>query len=88
MYIYPDNLKATATLWLWELRDVAIVGAGFLISVFALAKLTWAPPLVLTAAFAFLTIRVGGTSILDFLRNAVSYFFLRQQQYDWRARSV
>ena len=22
MFIYPDNLKAKATLWLWELRDV------------------------------------------------------------------
>ena len=21
MYIYPDNLKAKAKLWLWELRD-------------------------------------------------------------------
>jgi len=21
MYIYPDNLKAKATLWLWELWD-------------------------------------------------------------------
>ena len=24
MFIYPDNLKAKATLWLWQLRDVAI----------------------------------------------------------------
>ena len=21
MYIYPDNLSAKATLWLWELRE-------------------------------------------------------------------
>lgn len=21
MYIYPDNLKAKATMWLWELKD-------------------------------------------------------------------
>ena len=26
MYIYPDNLKAAPTLWLWRLRDVAIGG--------------------------------------------------------------
>lgn len=26
MYIYPDNLKSKATLWLWELRDIGIVG--------------------------------------------------------------
>ena len=24
MYIYPDNLKSKAVLWLWELRDIAI----------------------------------------------------------------
>ena len=24
MFIYPDNLKAKATLWLWQLRDVAV----------------------------------------------------------------
>ena len=33
MYIYPDNLKSKAVLWLWELRDIAIVGVGALISV-------------------------------------------------------
>lgn len=26
MYIYPDNLKAKATMWLWSLKDLAIVG--------------------------------------------------------------
>ena len=30
MYIYPDNLAAKATLWLWELKDLAIIGNGFL----------------------------------------------------------
>ena len=32
MYIYPDNLKSKATLWLWTLRDLAIIGIGSLIS--------------------------------------------------------
>jgi len=30
MYIYPDNLKSKAVLWLWELRDIAIIGVGAL----------------------------------------------------------
>ena len=30
MFIYPDNLKAKATLWLWQLRDVATIGVAFL----------------------------------------------------------
>ena len=33
MYIYPDNLKSKAVLWLWELRDIAVIGVGALISV-------------------------------------------------------
>ncbi len=38
MFIYPDNLKAKAALWLWQLRDVAIIGVAFLLSVLALAQ--------------------------------------------------
>ena len=38
MYMYPDNLKAKATLWLWELKDIGIIGVGLLISVFALSQ--------------------------------------------------
>ena len=56
MYIYPDNLKSKATLWLWELRDIGIIGVGCLISVFALSRLGWLPPIVLTAVYAFLSI--------------------------------
>ena len=52
MYIYPDNLKSKAVLWLWELRDIAIVGVGALISVFAMAQLGLLPPVVVTAAYA------------------------------------
>ena len=25
LYIYPQNLKATANLWLWSLRDFALI---------------------------------------------------------------
>ena len=58
MYIYPDNLKSKAVLWLWELRDIAIIGVGALISVFAMAQLGFLPPVVITAAYAFLSIRL------------------------------
>lgn len=58
LYIYPDNLKSKAMLWLWELRDIGIVGIGCLISVFALAQLGLILPIVFTAAYAFLSIRI------------------------------
>ena len=28
MYIYPDHLRAKATLWLWQLKDIGIIGVG------------------------------------------------------------
>lgn len=29
MFIYPENLKAKPMLWLWELRDIGIIGVSF-----------------------------------------------------------
>ena len=84
IFIYPDNLKAKATLWLWELRDVAILGVGFVFSVLALAQWRLMPPLVLTFLYGFLSIRVGEANILDFLRYATCFLFLKQQYFEWR----
>lgn len=83
MYIYPNHLKSKAMLWLWELRDLAIIGVGALLSVFAMAQLNFLPPVVVTSVYAFLSIRMEDTSILDFLRYAARYFILGQQTYAW-----
>ena len=32
-YIYPQNLRAKANLWLWSLRDFLIMGIAALLSV-------------------------------------------------------
>lgn len=84
MYIYPDNLKAKAVMWLWELKDLAIIGMIVLFSVFAFARTGLWFPLVIAGAYAFLTIRVEDTSIMDFIRYACAYFFTDQQHYEWR----
>ncbi len=86
LYIYPDNLRAKAKLWLWELRDVAIIGIGFLLSVLALAQGLGMFPLVVTVLYAFLSIRMEGASILDFMRCAVCFLFLHQQYYEWKEK--
>ncbi len=83
MYIYPDDLKAKASLWLWELRDIGILGIALLLSVFAVAKLGTLIPFVITVVYGFLSIRFSDTSILDFLRYAVSFFIMKQQYYEW-----
>lgn len=85
MFIYPDNLTAKAKLWLWELRDIAVIGVGALLSVLALSELGWVPPLVLTFLYGFLSIQLeDSSSILQFLHSAVRFLFLQQQQYEWR----
>lgn len=84
MYIYPDNLTAKATLWLWELRDIGIIGVGLLISVIALTQMHFIIPIVVTALYTFLTIRFEDTNILNFIRNAVTFFIGKQQSYEWR----
>ncbi len=84
MYIYPDHLRAKATLWLWQLRDVGIIGVMALVSVLTLTQLRFAPPIVLTAVYAFLTIRFDDTSILDFIKYACAFFMTKQQFYEWR----
>ena len=71
MYIYPDNLKAAPMLFLWRLKDLAVIGISALISVFAMAQTGF-------------TIRFEDTSILDFLKYAVKYFFVEQQEYRWK----
>lgn len=86
MYIYPDYLRAKATLWLWQLRDIGIIGVALLLSVLAVSQLGFVPPIVLTSVYAFLTIRFEDTSILDFLRYACAFFMTKQQFYALASR--
>lgn len=83
MYIYPDHLKAKATMWLWQLKDLTIVGVGVLLSVLAITQTGIVIPAILTAVYAFLTIRFEDTSILDFLCYGGAFFF-QQQFFEWR----
>ena len=84
MYIYPDNLKAAPTLFLWRLKDLAVIGVGALISIFAMVQMGFSVPLAVTLVYAFLAIRFDDTSILDFIKYAARYFFVEQQEFRWR----
>lgn len=83
-YLYPQNLKATANLWLWGLRDFVILCIAALISVLVLVQLKIFLPVAMTLCFGFLSIRLEDTTVLDFIRYAVRYFISTQQHYDWR----
>ena len=83
MFLYPEHLKAKATLWLWTLRDIGVLTGALVLSALVLARLGTGLPLVLTALYAFLSIRVEEASILDFLCRAANFLLLRQQRYEW-----
>ena len=85
-YLYPQNLKATANMWLWSLRDFAIMSIAMLLSVLILANTRMVIPLAVTLCFGFLTIRLEETTVMDFIRYAVKYFISTQQQFYWAER--
>ena len=86
-YIYPQNLKAQAKLWLWKLRDIAIIGIALLISIIAVATVKLFVPLALTLVYAFLTIQLDDVSIMDFIKRATKFFISTQQNYVWKERN-
>lgn len=85
-YLYPQNLKATANMWLWSLRDFAIMSIAMLLSVLILANTRIVIPLAVTLCFGFLTIRLEETTVMDFIRYAVKYFISTQQEFYWAER--
>lgn len=85
-YLYPQNLKATANMWLWSLRDFAIISIAMLLSVLILANTRMVIPLAVTLCFGFLTIRLEETTVMDFIRYAIKYFISTQQEFYWAER--
>lgn len=83
-YLYPQNLKATANMWLWSLRDFAIMSIAALLSIVMMVQLRFMLPAAATLCFGFLTIRMEDTTVLDFIRYAARYFITAQQYYEWR----
>ena len=82
MYLKKKKIKTRPMLWQSTQRDVAWIRTGLLLS--ALTQTGSMIPLVITSALAFLCIRHGGISMLDFLRYAAAFFFFGQQYYVWR----
>lgn len=83
-YIYPQNLKSRARLWLWSLRDFLIMSILFLLSAVLLVHSGLLLPAAGSLCFAFLTIRLEETTMMDYLGLAVRYFLTTQQYYEWR----
>ncbi len=83
-YIYPQNLKAKPHLWLWGLRDFVILALCVLLSLVLLVHSGLMLPLALTLCFAFMTIRMEETTVMDYLGYATRHFITSQKIYEWR----
>lgn len=83
-YLYPQNLKATANLWLWSLKDFCILGITALLSIVILVQTRFVVPVAVTLCYGFLTIRMDDTTVMDFMKYAIRYFISTQQYFEWR----
>lgn len=83
-YLYPQNLRATANLWFWSLKDFCILGITALLSIVILVQTGILIPVAVTLCYGFLTIRMDETTVLDIIKYAVRYFISTQQEFYWR----
>ena len=82
LHLPPKPESQPRNLWLWSLRDFALICVGLLISLVALTQMGLLP-LALTAAFAFLSIRMEDLTVLDYIRFAAKFTLSTQQEYRW-----
>lgn len=83
-YLYPQNLKAKANLWLWSLRDFVILGVAVLIAAVIFINSGYPLPAALALCYGFLTIRKDDITVVDFLGYAARFFLTGQQYFEWR----
>ena len=85
-YLYPQNLRARANLWLWSLRDFLILCIAVLISAVILLNSGIVLPAAISLAYGFLTIRKDETAGVDFIGYSARFFISGQQYFEWRAK--
>jgi hypothetical protein len=76
-------MKASASLFLWTLRDAVIVVAAVISGVLLLTQTGSVVPLSAAAAFAFLSIRFDDNSVLDYIKYAYRFCMSKPQLYLW-----
>lgn len=83
MYLYPNNLKAKPKLWLWQLKELVIIGITTLIAVLFYSQFNNIYPLVGSAVYALLSLRLDDMSMLDFIIHSCHFFIFSSQTYTW-----
>jgi hypothetical protein len=77
-------MKASASLFLWTLRDAVITVAAVILGVLLLTQTGSVILLSAAAVYAFLSIRFEDTSILDYIKYAYRFCAAKPQFYLWR----
>lgn len=85
-YYYPENLNQDLTILCWKARNAAIV---FCCAVASGLLFIWTSlyiPLVITAVFAFFTVRLTNSdySVYEYMKILIIYALLGQQTFFWR----
>ena len=83
-YMAPQNLRASANLWLWSLRDFTVLIVSALLSILILSQSGVLLPLAFSFVFGVLSIRFDDLTVLDYIRFASRYLFTSQQYFTWK----
>ena len=85
VYRYPAHLKSKPKLWLWSLRDLAVLGCMLPFSVLLAVWGGVLFPLGITIGFAALSVRPEEDAVSDHVRRILRYL-TRPKLYVWKNR--
>ncbi|MEE1155669.1 MAG: hypothetical protein U0O22_09575 [Acutalibacteraceae bacterium] len=85
-FYYPDNLNKDAVILVWKARDAVIVFCSLIASFLLFLWTSLYIPLVVSATFAFFTIRLADSdySVYEYIKTLVNYAITGQQTFFWR----
>ena len=84
MYYYPENLRSQAVIWAWKIRDLCVAAVLVILGALAMAGTGSTLFLVIGIAYAVLTVQAGDVTVVDFVAYACRFFFVEQQEFEWR----
>lgn len=84
IYIYPENLSQKPKLWMWNLKDLTLIGIFGMVSIYFYMQIGFIVPGAIVITYAIMTVRFDDVSILDFIVYALNYFVFQQQEFTWR----
>lgn len=82
-FYYPKNLKASAMLWFWSVKDFVILGILAFLAIILGTLLHTLYILCIPMVWAVLSVRLDDKTIWDVLCYAGRFFLTGQQKFYW-----